>query len=204
MDIGKYYQANQQRLEVVSEQEWTNALAKCKKHLKLRIKQKTLYGAHTEENLGDDPYDYYTSFAYEAILSGRWEWKDGFSLSKQMIRIIDSRISEEVEKVKREKSEALKIKYTDSEDGLYKIDVLAYDSTQEEAEEWEKQIQTVENAITNHDDLLFFWDCIKEGHKRADIAGLMELELRQLDKVRERFIRTIRKYHAQAQKTPTS
>ncbi len=69
MEIGKHYQANQQKLEAVSEEEWIVALEKSRRHLKLRIKQRTLYGAHSEKNLGEDPYDYYTSFAYEAIIS---------------------------------------------------------------------------------------------------------------------------------------
>lgn len=202
MEVGEYYQPNQQKLEAISEQEWIVALKKCEKHLKLRLKQKTLYGAHTEKNLGDNPYDYYVSFAYEAILSGRWKWKDEFSLSEQMIRIINSRISEEVEKVKREKSEALKIQHTNIEEELYDIGVPAYDPTREEVEKWEKQIQIVENAIAEDSTLVFFWDCIKEGYKRAEISTLMELEPRQLDKVRERFTRTVRNYHAQ--QTPKS
>lgn len=162
MEVGEHYQSNQQRLEAVSEREWVATLERCKKHLESRLRQRTLYGAHTAENLGDDSHDYYTSFAYEAILSGRWKWKSEFSLAEQMIRIINSRISEEVEKVKREKSEALEVKYVDIEYELYNVGVPAYDPSREEAEKWEKQVRTVENAIAKHDDLVFFWDCIKE------------------------------------------
>ena len=202
MDVGRHYQSNQRRLELVSEEEWVIALEKSRKHLKLRIKQKTLYGAHSEENLGDDPYDYYTSFAYEAILSGRWEWKSEFSLADQMIRIINSRISEEVEKVKREKSAVLEIEYVDIEDELYNVGVPAYDPSREEAEEWERQVRTIEDAIVGDDNLIFFWTCIKDGYKRVETADLMDLKPRQLDKVRERFVRTVRNHYSNITPAP--
>lgn len=201
MELGKHYQLNQQKLEAVSEKEWMASLAKCRSHLRFKLKQKTLYGAHSEKNLGGDPYDYYISFAYDAILSGRWEWKSKFSLTEQMIRIMNSRITEEVEKVKREKSAALEVKYVDIVDELYNVGVPAYDPSQEEAEKWETQIQKVEASIAEDDVLKFFWDCIKEGHKRVETAALMDLKPRQLDKVRERFVRTVRNHHAN--KTPT-
>ncbi len=114
---------------------------------------------------------------------------------------MNSRISEEVEKVKREKSVALEVKYVDIENELYNVGISAYDLSREEAKKWERQIQKVEAAIAEDDVLKFFWDCIKEGHKRVEVADLMDLKPRQLDKVRERFIRTVRNH--QANKTPT-
>ena len=36
------------------------------------------------------------------------------------------------------------------------------------------------------------WEAIKEGKKRAEIAALLEITPKQLDKVREKFIMRVR------------
>jgi hypothetical protein len=87
---GKYYDANCRKLDGLDDPQFKAALKKCRDHLDIKLKRRTTFGAHTEKRLGEDPYDYYTRYAYSAIISGDWEWKDGRTLGQQMIRIIDS------------------------------------------------------------------------------------------------------------------
>jgi len=195
MKLGQHYKSNSKKLKSVTIEQWAVVLKKCQEHVKLRTKQRTLFGAHSEKNLGEAPIHYYTSYAYEAIISGHWKWQDRFDLAIQMIRIINSRMSAEVEKVRTAKTEELKITYMDIESDLYMIGVNNHNFSDEESQKFIYQVEQVENAINGTPDLEFFWEGIKEGKKRAEIAELMDIKPKQLDKVKERFIRTVRNYN---------
>ncbi|MEB0277203.1 hypothetical protein [Mucilaginibacter sp. 10B2] len=195
--MGKHYQANQERISKLSEREWKIALKKCEDHLKWKLKQKTLYGAHTADNLGEDPIDYYLAVGYEKILSGEWEWKPQYELADQMIRIIDSTINTEVEKVKTPKAASFDIQYVDPEDDFYnRLNPLVYD--EEDKVLYEKRIVIIEAAIKGDTDLEYMWEAVKEGKKRKEIAELFEIEPKQLSKLRERFIEKVQKFNQKA------
>jgi hypothetical protein len=82
---------------------WEQAFNKCHSHIAVRLYRKTSFGAHCAQRLGMDAIDYYTGNAVKALYDGIWEWKyKKYSLEEQLIRIIDSMISEEVRKYKIE------------------------------------------------------------------------------------------------------
>jgi hypothetical protein len=197
MELGEYYKQNQNRIALLNEGNWKVAIKKCKDHIRWKLKQKTLSGAHSASRLGADPIEHYLGIAYEKILLGEWEWKKEYTLVEQMIRIIDSYISAEVEKRKTKKEESLKVDYIDIENEFYDL-VDPPDSLQEEAFYAEK-LQKIENAIKGDSQLELFLDSVKEGMKRADIAELLDLRPRQLDKVRERLLRKVRTYQSSLQ-----
>lgn len=195
MDIGKHISKNHRKLDALANQEyeWAVALEKCQEHIRIRLKRRTTFGAHTEARLGEDPYTYYISYAYDSILSGRWEWKDGHSLSEQMILIADSTISTEVEKSQTKKPGINKVMYDDLETMFYLQDFLPDESNMVTDILIDRQISIIEESIQGDEKLEYFWECVKEGMKRAEIAANMEITLKQQDKLRERFINTIRK-----------
>ena len=197
MELGEYYKQNQNRIALLSERDWKIALKKCKEHIKWKLKQKTLSGAHSASRLGTDPVDHYLEISHEKILSGEWEWKDEYSLVEQMIRIIDSYISTEVEKRKTKKEQSFKVDFIDIENEFYDL-ADPPDSMEEEAIYAEK-LQKIENAIKGDSQLELFMVAVREGMKRADIADLLDLQPRQLDKVRERLLRTVRIYQSSLQ-----
>jgi len=197
MVLGKYYEKNQNRIALVDEANWKVALKKCKEHIRWKLKQKTHSGAHSASRLGADPIEHYLGIAYEKILFGEWEWKKEYTLVEQMIRIIDSYISTEVEKKKTKKEESLKVDYFDIENEFYNL-VDPPDSLKEEALYAEK-LQKIENAVKGDSQLELFLDSVKEGLKRADIAELLDLRPRQLDKLRERLFRKVRTYQSSLQ-----
>lgn len=119
MEVGRYYQRNQQKLAAISSKDWKEALAKCIRHIELKLKNKTLYGAHAGSRLGAEAVDHYVSLAYEKIISGDWELKDGIDLAEQMIRIIGSYISKAVKHSKTNKAAALNVQYVPIEDEFY-------------------------------------------------------------------------------------
>ena len=194
METGKHFIKNQKKLEALTDcvAQWAAALDKCREHIRVRLKRRTTFGAHTEARLGEDPYTYYISYAYDAILSGRWEWKDGHTLSEQMILIADSTISTEVEKVQTKKEGEKKVVYDDRETMFYEQDIPGESDMVREIV-INKQVSTIEETIQGDEDLEHFWECVKEGMKRTEIATYMEISPKQQDKLRERFINKIRK-----------
>lgn len=195
MEKGPYYVYNAERVNKLSEREWVVALIKCKKHIRFRLKQKTLFGAHSEANLGVDPVDYYLSDCTHKLISGIWEWKTEFTLLEQLIRIINSSLSKGVEKIQTSKSKKFKIIYRSIEEEFYTVDIP--DTSADDIalkKQLEENIKITEDAIKGDDELEFFWEAIKEGKKRADIADLLEIKPKQLDKIKERFIRKIKAF----------
>jgi len=198
MNEGEYDAANQLRIVKLSDDDWRVALKKCKDHIKIRIQQKTLFGAHSAANLGGDPIDHYLALSCEKILAGNWEWKDEFSLSEQLIRIANSHISTEVARVNTVKSMQSKLVYQDIESEFYGMPNAPPEDLVDEAE-YENRLRFIEDAISNDPELMFILEALKEGKKRHEISDLMDLQPRQFDKLKERLIRTVRNYKPSAQ-----
>lgn len=91
------------RLLAVTREDWKDILSKCYTHIEMRLFGRTKWGAHCEQRLGMLAQDFYTGRAVEGIFSFSWKWKYSlYSLEEQLIRIIDSLISKEVEKYRSE------------------------------------------------------------------------------------------------------
>ncbi|MEM8999822.1 MAG: hypothetical protein AAGB24_06120 [Bacteroidota bacterium] len=205
-EIGEHFEKNTNRLDAVSTKEWENALKKCHDHLTLRLSNKTKYGAHSSENLGFPAVDYYTEYAYDSIIYGHWEWKEEFDLGQQLIRIADSRISTIVdsfvranEKNKKRVSEGkhpLTVALTpmDIESTFFSLEG-SEPLDKEKVEIVEKRYELIENYVLTSDDerIKIFWESVKEGLSRSDVAAILEIEPKQLDKLKEKFMRQIRK-----------
>lgn len=189
--MGNYFEQNRQRLLNVSDNDWKVALAKCKTFIKLKLKQRVLFGAHSPSNLGADPIEHYLGVAYEKILTGEWEWKEEHTLSEQMIRIAHKFIGNEVEKYKSPKGQALRITYCDIEEEFY---CFANAPPDEDEDEFQKRVQLIKDATAGDDQLTILYDCFAEGLKRREIAEMLDLEPKQVDKLKEKLERRIKNY----------
>lgn len=194
MTAGKFSEHNQRKIVLLTENDWRVALKKCKNHIKLRLKQKTLSGAHSASALGADPIDHYLGMAYEKILLGEWKWQDEYSLAEQMIRIFESSKSKVVEKAGTIKSEAIKIAYTDEPIDCYCHEELPLEES--ELKEYENKLKAIEDAIEGEEDLQYMVEALKEGRKRVEIAAILGIGLRQFDKLREKFLNRVKKHYA--------
>ncbi len=93
------------RLRSISDLEWISISKKCYTHIDLKIGGKLKFGAHNEQRLGMPAYDYYFGNALKVIYEHSWEWQyEKYGLAEQLVRIIDSMISNEVRKYKVERS----------------------------------------------------------------------------------------------------
>ncbi|MBS1753573.1 MAG: hypothetical protein KF741_13210 [Ferruginibacter sp.] len=193
MELGQYYNSNQKRFASVFDADWKVALGKCREHIIWKLKQKTLFGAHTGANLGTDPIDYYLELAYSKLVEGEWEWKNEYSLSEQMIRIVNSHTSKEVKRIKTKKAESFKIIYEDIESQFYEIEEdEAMDI--EEMKVYEKNVQVIDEAVKGDINLEILWDALKEGKKRVEIAGLLDMQPKQFDKLKEKLIKKVKDF----------
>jgi len=93
-----------ERLLEVPETEWMRITSILLTHLKIKLYNKTLFGAHSKQRLKMDPFTFYIDNSIIALYEGEWVWNyEQFSLLEQLKRIIDSKCSAEVEKYKRER-----------------------------------------------------------------------------------------------------
>jgi len=196
MEVGEHYNSNHQRIASLTDNDWRVALNKCKKHIQWRLRQRTLYGAHSPSNLGADPVEHYLGVAYEKILSGEWEWKKEHSLSEQMIRIAHKYIGLEVEKISTDKKTSLQIVYKDIEEDFYHMANAPPDIDESE---YEEKLRIIEAAVFEDSQLAIMVEAIKEGHKRSEIAALMDIQPRQFDKLKEKLERKVKNYKSSTQ-----
>lgn len=197
MEASKYYQSNQIKIIALTDNDWKVALWKCKEHIRLRLKQRTLSGAHSASNLGAEPVDHYLGIAYEKILTGAWDWKDDHTLGQQLIRIADSYMSKSVEKAGSAKESELQIVYKDVQEEFY--DLAAPPSDDKEQKDIDQQLKKIENAAAGDENLEFMIEGLKEGKKRVEIADLLGIGVRQLDKLREKLIKRIQNQQSSTQ-----
>ena len=193
MELGQYYHSNHKRFVNVTEVVWKAALAKCKEHILWKLKQKTLFGAHTGANLGTDPVDYYLELAYSKLVEGEWEWKNEYNLDEQMIRIVNSYTNKEVERTKTKKAGLFKIIYKDIESEFYEIEESEAADI-EAMKLYEKNVQVINEAVKDDINLELLWDAVKEGKKRAEIADLLEMQPKQFDKLKEKLIKRVKDF----------
>ncbi len=94
---------NLNRLSHITDEEWKIAIKKCYGHINIKLGDKTRIGAHCQQRLGMKANDFYLKNALLAIYEGIWSWDpERFTITEQLIRIINSMISEEVRKYKVE------------------------------------------------------------------------------------------------------
>jgi hypothetical protein len=90
-----------EKLNAISDKEWREIVDKLTIYVYFKLKGRTLFGAHSERNLGVNPVDYYVIEAIGKLYSFEWKWQfEKYSILEQLERIIGSLISKTVEKYK--------------------------------------------------------------------------------------------------------
>ncbi|MBN2613204.1 MAG: hypothetical protein JXB00_16745 [Bacteroidales bacterium] len=93
-----------QHLNSITDREWLDVVDKLTTYVHFKLKGRTLFGAHSEQNLGGNPVDYYVDEAIGKLFSLEWKWQfDKYSLLEQLQRVVGSMISTNVEKFKTKK-----------------------------------------------------------------------------------------------------
>ena len=192
------------RLDEISDGEWKIVIKKCKEHIRLKLKQKCATGAHSEKNLGMKAFDYYFGQAIEKIYAGVWDWKfEKFSIIEQLIRIINSLISEVVRKYKlyHDKGEEdfpkeiFEINYVDIESSFYGLNNPdEVESLEVKEDYYDKMLEDVINAIDGDSELENYLLCVMDGMNTSEIAKKMKWPIKKVYKTTEKLQRRVRSY----------
>ena len=131
-----------------------------------------LYGAHSDSRLGLNTYDFYFGEAVTAVYKGRWEWKyNDYTLSEQLIRIMDSMISEQVRKFKIENTKTKVTLFPQEQLTMALEEAAAEDSDMREL--YEKCEQALSDACVDNQKFAQFIDLKKKGVSYDDICAKM-------------------------------
>lgn len=131
-----------QKLLELTNEEKVAAISKGRNHIILRVGGRTFSGAHCEQRLGMSAVDYYMGESIKALWAGVWEWQhERCTFDEQLIKVIDSKISEEVRKYKVERKRGLQTQ-------LVETNQLALSLEQEIDEEYaEADLQKFSRAL---------------------------------------------------------
>lgn len=195
--MGKYYTKNNQRLKDISDEEWKSAIVKCRASVKMRIKGRTKFGVHSGINLGEKAVEKYTGESILAVLEGEWEFKEKFSLTEQLIRIAQSKISSAVEKAGNKRNKPESYIYLNENQDLIDIfykDELKFDELDlEEKARMEKQFLIMEEVAETNPDFKEYFECVGEGLKSSEIAIILDKDVNWVYKLTESFKNEVRK-----------
>jgi len=97
-----------QHLNSITDIEWMDVVDKLTIYVHFKLKGRTLFGAHSEQNLGGNPVDYYVDEAIGKLFSLEWKWQfEKYSLLEQLQRVVGSMISTNVKKLKTKKEDII-------------------------------------------------------------------------------------------------
>lgn len=163
-----------EKLDELTDDDWLVCLELCRTHVKTKLYNRTAIGAHCSETLGMDAVDYYVGEAIEKIYTGVWEWKfQKFSITDQLIRVINSMISEQVRKYKQAK-EKDQTKIVSKEPDFYLFQEVEDVDTSEE-EIYENQVDLIFSAIEGDDFLESIFLAIHDGLDYTDIVKKLDI-----------------------------
>lgn len=188
------------KLIEVPEKEWLVAMAKCREHIKLKLKRKTLTGAHSTATLSMPAADYYLTNSIQKLYEANgWDWKfEKYTLTEQLIRIINSMISEQVRKFKVEKANNPSVQVTDDESVFE--DLLTDDEAAEKESMIDEFLSITEAAIKGDDNLEMLYLYLMEGKSYPEIAKEMNMDIKKIYKLAENLKEKVKKQAAEINK----
>ncbi len=184
------------KLTKVTDNEWKVVITKCTEHIRLRLRHRQRMGAHSPQNLGMPAVDYYFQNAVEKLYEGTWDWKfEKYSLEEQLVRIINSMISEEVRKYKTKKSKAVRIFYKeDITDYETYLDIYELQKTEEVEQQFQKFVNTIVEAIKGDEDLELLFILIQDGKSSNEICEELGWKKQKLYKARAKLKSKVKTY----------
>lgn len=174
------------QLFAIPDKEWVSIIDKLTSYVFFKLKGKTLYGAHTESNLGVEPVSYYVDSAIEKLFSLKWKWKyKKYTIQEQLQIIVGSMLSSNVEKYKTNKIEL----------SFQNSDVLAIS---EETEEFNANYELFREALIecSKDDgeLQLYVTAFDECNSFDEIVKLLEFDKKKLYTLQKKLTRRITNY----------
>ena len=178
------------KLDAVSDPEWERAMKTLADYITWKLRGRTLYGAHSEAEVGPNPVAYYMREAYLKLAEYAWEWKDGHTLEEQLMRIASSLIQKRVEKYKRTSSqfrvESLELRVeTVIPGGLEPEEERLLDVAYEKAEA----------AVKGDAEMERFLEAIERCGSCDEMCDCLHCDKAAIYNMRKRFLRKLKVYN---------
>ncbi len=181
-------------LDKISHETWRKAVQKCHAHIGLKLYNKTNSGAHCEQRLGVSAVDFYVEFAYRQLFTLVWKWQfEKYSIEEQMIRVIDSKISEEVRKYRVEVSRNKKTILVENEQLSMVFEDIPDDSDEADSNTEKEMMEALEKACENNEIFKEFISLKKQGLSYDDIGAKMNRAKEDLYQMQETISRRAKK-----------
>jgi hypothetical protein len=179
-----------EKLYSITEKEWKEVVNALTKWVYFKLKGKTLFGAHSEQNLGISSVDYYVDGAIEKLFSLEWKWKfEEYTIFEQLQRIVGSMMSTNVEKCKTQKEEII---FLENEDLISIIDKNNVEEYNDEI--YQAFLEALSACTIDDEDLQLYALAISEYNSFDEISRELGWEKSKLYRLQKKLTRRIIKY----------
>ncbi|MBQ9293937.1 MAG: hypothetical protein IJ219_03305 [Bacteroidaceae bacterium] len=175
-----------EKLDRVTEAEWREALSALTAWIAWRLRGKTSYGAHSEEELGMPAADYYIGEAVMRLFECRWEWQDRFSLKDQLIRMVGSLIDTQL------KAYQLKVEEGRCSTGEVDASTLS-DSLPDDDYTLDVAYEIAQAKVKGDNELESFLDAIRTFNDFKAISSHLNITIDQVYNLQKRLMRRLGK-----------
>jgi hypothetical protein len=178
-----------QHLNSITDSEWLDVVNKLTTYVHFKLKGRTLFGAHSEQNLGGNPVDYYVDEAIGKLFSLEWKWQfDKYSLIEQLQRVVGSMISSNVEKFKTKK-ENITLMEEDKLIPMEKSEINDYD-----VEYYEVFKKALEECSKDDEDLQLYVMALDECISFDEMVIATRFEKKKLYVLQKKMTRRVTTY----------
>jgi len=158
-------------------------------YVHFKLKGRTLFGAHSEQNLGGNPVDYYIDEAIGKLFSLEWKWQfDKYSLLEQLQRVVGSMISTNVEKFKTKKGN-ITLMEEDKLISMEKPEINDYD-----VEYYEVFKKALEECSKDDEDLQLYVMALDECISFDEMVNATGFEKKKLYVLQKKMTRRVTTY----------
>lgn len=178
-----------QHLNSITDREWLDVVDKLTTYVHFKLKGRTLFGVHSEQNLVGNPVDYYVDEAVGKLLSLDWKWQfDKYSLLEQLQRVVGSMISTNVEKFKNKKGNIILLE-EDKLISMEKLEINDYD-----VEYYEIFKKALEKCSKDDEDLQLYVMALDECISFEEMVNATGFDKKKLYVLQKKMTRRVTRY----------
>jgi len=180
-----------ERLHAIKDKEWLAILDKLTVFVRFKLKGKTIFGAHSEQNLGIEPVEYYVDEAIGKLFGLEWEWQfEKYSLIDQLKRIVGSMISTSVENYRKKKEKVMPIENEILSALVEKVNP----HNENEDVNYQLFTEALEKCSQDDDELQLYVMALDECNSFDDMSIELGWEKKKLYSLQQKMTRRVIKY----------
>ena len=176
------------KLERVTDAEWEKAMATLSDYITWKLRGRTLYGAHSEKELGQRAVSFYMREAYLKLAEYVWEWKEEHTLEEQLMRIASNLIQKREDKYRRNAGLGFKI-----QDSRLDIEAVIPGGLEPEEERLlDVAYEKAEAAVKGDAELERFLEAIAACNSCKDMCEYLNCDISAIYNTKKKFVRRLK------------